>query len=167
MASSGVPEILLAAVQASVSVLLVISYGGIAAKLGLLSPGSTKAVSKVCVRMFLPALLITKIGAELHSGSAGRYGIVVLWGLACHLISFLIGTFGHFVLKMPDWVTVAVYVSFPRSRLCLWWNTAPCSTGHPGHPGHPLKASGSSHAHVPFLYMYPRTISSMTATEKS
>lgn len=105
---SGIPEILVAAVQASVSVLLVITYGGIAAKLGLLSPESTKAVSKVCVRMFLPALLITKIGAELHAGSAGRYGILVLWGLLCHFISFLIGTLGHFVFKMPDWVTVAV-----------------------------------------------------------
>lgn len=107
---SGIPEILAAAVQASVSVLLVISYGGIAAKLGLLSTESTKAVSKVCVRMFLPALLITKVGADLHAESAGRYGIVVLWGLLCHLVSFLLGTLGHFVFKMPDWVTVAVWV---------------------------------------------------------
>lgn len=112
---SGIPEILVAAVQASVSVLLVISYGGIAAKLGLLTPESTKAVSKVCVRVFLPALLITKIGAELHSGSAGRYGILVLWGLLCHFISFLLGTLGHVVFKMPDWVTVAVYVSVPAA----------------------------------------------------
>lgn len=108
MAQSGIPDILLAAVQASVSVLLVISYGGIAAKLGLLSPENTKAISKVCVRLFLPALLITKVGSELHSGSASRYGILVLWGLFAHFVSFLIGTFGHFVLKMPDWVTVAV-----------------------------------------------------------
>lgn len=115
MMQSGILEILVAAVQASVSVLLVISYGGIAAKLGLLTPESTKAVSKVCVRVFLPALLITKIGAELHSGSAGRYGILVLWGLLCHFISFLLGTLGHVVFKMPDWVTVAVYVSFPAA----------------------------------------------------
>lgn len=111
---SGIPEILVAAVQASVSVLLVISYGGIAAKLGLLSAESTKAVSKVCVRMFLPALLITKIGADLHAESAGRYGILVLWGLLCHFLSFLIGSLGHYAFKMPDWVTVAVWVVLPR-----------------------------------------------------
>lgn len=110
MASSGLLESLLAGLQASVSVLLVISYGGIAAKLGILSPESTKAVSKVCVRMFLPALLVTKIGSELHSddGSAGNYGIVLVWSLAAHLVSFVVGIFGHLVLKMPDWVTVGV-----------------------------------------------------------
>ncbi|CAN8101776.1 unnamed protein product [Discula destructiva] len=108
MAQSGVGQTLLAALQASVSVLLVIFYGAVAAKLKLLSPENTKAVSKVCVRMFLPALLITKVGAELHAGSAGKYGIIVVWGLVAHSISFLIGILGHYVLKMPDWVTVAV-----------------------------------------------------------
>lgn len=108
MAPSGILEAFLAAIQASVSVLLVISYGGIAAKLGLISPESTKAVSKVCVRVFLPALLITKIGSDLQSGSGDRYAIIVFWGLICHLVSFGIGIFGHLVLKMPDWVTVGV-----------------------------------------------------------
>lgn len=111
MASSGLVESLLAGLQASVSVLLVITYGGIAAKLGLLTPESTKAVSKVCVRMFLPALLITKIGSELslHSSTSPvNYGIVFLWGLVAHFVSFLIGIFGHLILKMPDWVTVGV-----------------------------------------------------------
>lgn len=108
MAPSGILDAFLAAIQASVSVLLVISYGGIAAKLGLISPESTKAISKVCVRVFLPALLITKIGSELHSGFGDRYAIIVVWGLICHLVSFVIGLFGHLVMKMPDWVTVAV-----------------------------------------------------------
>ncbi|ROW01030.1 hypothetical protein VSDG_02927 [Cytospora chrysosperma] len=108
MATSGILEAFLAAIQASVSVILVISYGSIAARLGLISPDSTKAVSKVCVRVFLPALLITKIGSELHSGSGDRYAIIVAWGLICHSVSFAIGIFGHLVLKMPDWVTVGV-----------------------------------------------------------
>lgn len=119
MAQSGVGQTLLAALQASLSVLLVIFYGGLAAKFKLLSPENTKAVSKVCVRMFLPALLITKVGAELHAGSAGKYGIIVAWGLLAHFVSFLIGTLGHFVFKMPDWVTVAVYVSPLPSRTTM------------------------------------------------
>lgn len=105
---SGLLPAFLGAIQASVSVLLVISYGAIAAKLKLLTPENTKAVSKVCVRMFLPALLISKVGSELHVESAGRYGILVLWGLFCHFVSFLLGLLGHFAFKMPDWVTVAV-----------------------------------------------------------
>lgn len=147
MASTGVWETLLAALQASVSVLLVISYGGLAAKLGILSPDSTKAVSKVCVRMFLPALLVTKLGAELDAGSAGKYGIIVAWGLLAHFISFLIGILGHFVFKMPDWVTVAVYVSI-RSLWILndhqnknWAKFLPCPvrSSRPPTLGSPLQ----------------------------
>ncbi|KAK0718551.1 auxin efflux carrier [Lasiosphaeria miniovina] len=105
---SGLFESFLAAIQASLSVLFVIFYGGIAAWLGLLDHSSTKAISKICVRMFLPALLITKIGSELHAGSATRYLIIFAWAIVCHLISFLLGIFAHFGLGMPDWVTVAL-----------------------------------------------------------
>ncbi|PSR80515.1 auxin efflux carrier [Coniella lustricola] len=108
MAMSGLAEAFVGAIQASVSVLLVIMYGAVAAKSGMLTPANTKAVSKVCVRMFLPALLITKVGSELHAGSADRYGIIVLWALLCHFLSFLLGILGHFAFKMPDWVTPAL-----------------------------------------------------------
>ncbi|KAM7184064.1 Auxin efflux carrier [Rhypophila sp. PSN 637] len=108
MAPTGLLESFLAAIQASLSVLLVISYGSIAAHLGLLNHDSNKAVSKICVRMFLPALLITKIGSELHAESANRYLIILIWAILCHIISFLIGIVGHLFLGMPDWVTVAI-----------------------------------------------------------
>lgn len=108
MAPTGLLESFLAAIQASLSVLLVISYGSIAAYLGLLNHATTKAVSKICVRMFLPALLITKIGSELHAESASRYLIILLWAIICHIISFLIGIVAHIFLGMPDWVTVAI-----------------------------------------------------------
>ncbi len=98
----------MAAVQASLSVLLVISYGAVAARLQLLSPASTRAVSKVCVRMFLPALLFTQIGAELHSGSARRYAVVLVWAFVCHAVSFAVGAAAHFLAGMPDWTTAAV-----------------------------------------------------------
>ncbi|KEF61065.1 uncharacterized protein A1O9_02630 [Exophiala aquamarina CBS 119918] len=108
MAPTGLLDSFLAAVQASLSVLLVISYGGIAAHLNLLNPDNTKAISKICVRMFLPALLIVQIGSELHAGAAKRYLIIFIWALLCHFISFLIGTFAHLVFGMPDWTTVAL-----------------------------------------------------------
>ncbi|KAK3390022.1 auxin efflux carrier [Podospora didyma] len=108
MAGAGLLESFLAAIQASLSVLLVISYGGLAAWLGLLNHANTKAISKICVRMFLPALLFTKIGAELHAGSASRYLLIFVWAILCHLISFVIGIVAHLGLGMPDWVTVAI-----------------------------------------------------------
>ncbi|KAK4454490.1 auxin efflux carrier [Podospora aff. communis PSN243] len=108
MAPAGLLESFLAAIQASLSVLLVVFYGGIAAWLGLLDHANTKAISKISVRMFLPALLITKIGSELHAGSAGRYLVIFLWAIICHVISFVIGITAHLGFGMPDWVTVAI-----------------------------------------------------------
>jgi predicted permease len=106
--AAGLLNSFLAAIQASLSVVLVIFYGGIAGYLKLLDNSSTKAISKVCVKMFLPALLLTQIGSELHSGSAHRYLVILIWAFACHFVSFLIGIFAHVVFKMPDWITAAI-----------------------------------------------------------
>lgn len=108
MAATGIFESFLAAIQASLSVLLVIFYGGVAAHLNLLNSASTKAISKICVRMFLPALLIVDIGSQLHAGSADRYLIIFVWAIICHFVSFVIGIAAHFWLGMPDWTTVAL-----------------------------------------------------------
>jgi len=108
MASTGLLSSFLAAIQASLSVLLVIFYGAVSARLKLLNPSSAKSISKICVRLFLPALLLTKIGSELHSGSASRYGIILIWAFLCHFVSFLIGSAAHLFLGMPDWITAAI-----------------------------------------------------------
>ncbi|KAH6659667.1 auxin efflux carrier [Truncatella angustata] len=108
MASNGLSESFLAAIQASLSVLLVIFYGVVAAKLNILDAKSTKAISKICVRVFLPALLITKLGSEVDLDSIGNYGRILIWALVCHGVSFLFGLFAHLVLHMPDWTTVAL-----------------------------------------------------------
>lgn len=107
-AQAGLLNSFIAAIQASLSVLLVIFYGAVAAKLKLLDSSSSKSISKICVRMFLPALLLTQIGSELHAGSAHRYLIILIWALICHFISFLIGIAAHFFLGMPDWITAAI-----------------------------------------------------------
>lgn len=56
----------LGALQASVAVLLTIFYGVLAAQFGLMSENTAKDISKTCVRMFLPALLIVNVGSQLH-----------------------------------------------------------------------------------------------------
>jgi predicted permease len=108
MAPSGLFESFMGALQASLSVLLVISYGGIAAKLKFLNKDNAKAISKVSVRMFLPALLLTKIGSQLEMGLVSRYGVILVWAIATHVVSFLLGMFGHYVLKLPSWTAIAV-----------------------------------------------------------
>ncbi|KAF2010751.1 hypothetical protein BU24DRAFT_45294 [Aaosphaeria arxii CBS 175.79] len=97
-----------AAVQASLSVILVIFYGALAAKLSLLNSANGKAISKICVQMFLPLLLLVQIGSELHLESAHRYGIILAWAIICHIISFVIGIVGHVFLGFPDWITAAI-----------------------------------------------------------
>jgi len=109
--STGFLHSFIAAVQASVSVLLVLLSGGIAAHLKLINRTDTKSISKICARIFLPALLITKVGSELHAGSASRYLVIVIWGIIVHIVSFLVGLWGHRVLGMPDFVTPAILIN--------------------------------------------------------
>lgn len=61
------------ALQAALSVLLTIALGVAAAQCNLLSPTAAKEVSRLCVRMFMPALLIYKIGSNLHQDTGIRY----------------------------------------------------------------------------------------------
>jgi predicted permease len=108
MAPAGLFNSFMAAIQASLSVLLVIFYGAVAAHYSLLDSASAKKISKISVKMFLPALLLTKIGSELHAESASRYLTILIWAFICHFISFLIGIFAHLLLGMPDWITAAI-----------------------------------------------------------
>ena len=80
----------------------------LAAKFKLLDSASGKSISKVSVKFFLPALLITKIGSELHAGSAHRYLIIFIWAIVCHVISFLIGFVAHLLFGWPEWITCAI-----------------------------------------------------------
>ncbi|KAE8856978.1 hypothetical protein PTNB29_08045 [Pyrenophora teres f. teres] len=96
------------AIQASISVLLTIGFGVAAAQCNLLSPIAAKEVSKLCVRMFLPALLIYKIGSNLHQDTGVRYVPVLIWSISYTLFSVLIGRLLTRFFKLPNWVTPAV-----------------------------------------------------------
>ncbi|KAL9625832.1 MAG: hypothetical protein Q9160_000152 [Pyrenula sp. 1 TL-2023] len=92
MESGSLLQSFLGALQASLAVLLTIFYGVVAAQFDLLDAQSAKKVSKICVRLFLPALLITNVGSELHADTVTRY------------IPILPTKF----LKLPPWVTPAI-----------------------------------------------------------
>ena len=71
--SSGFLPSFLGALQASLAVLLTIGCGVIASRFNLLKESSSRDISKTCVRLFLPALLISQVGSELHVDTAFRY----------------------------------------------------------------------------------------------
>jgi hypothetical protein len=67
----------LGALQASLSVLLVISYGVIASQYGWLDKASSKKISTFCVKLCLPFLLITKVGKELSQENVLQYAAIL------------------------------------------------------------------------------------------
>jgi predicted permease len=71
--SSGLLPSFLGALQASLAVLLTISFGVITSRFNILRESSSRDISKMCVRLCLPALLITNVGSELHANTAHRY----------------------------------------------------------------------------------------------
>ncbi|OAL48492.1 hypothetical protein IQ07DRAFT_645955 [Pyrenochaeta sp. DS3sAY3a] len=98
----------LGAIQAAFSVLLTIVFGVIAAQCNLLSTNAAKELSKLCVRMFLPALLIYKIGSNLHQDTGVRYVPILIWSISYTLLSILLGRFLTRMFKLPAWVTPAI-----------------------------------------------------------
>ena len=61
------------AVQAAISALLTVAVGVAAAQWGLLGSESSKQISRTCINLFLPLLLISNLGEELHLDAALRY----------------------------------------------------------------------------------------------
>ncbi|KAI9151357.1 Polysaccharide monooxygenase Cel61a [Paramyrothecium foliicola] len=96
------------AIQASLSVLLTIFYGVIAAQTEFLDERAAKKISKLCVNMLLPALLIVNLGTELDANNITRYLPVLAWALFYNIVSWLIGALGTRLLNLPKWVTPAV-----------------------------------------------------------
>lgn len=99
---------LVGAIQGSLSILLVIFYGVLASQYGLLSTKSAKAMSHLSVKIFLPFLLVTKVGEVINADNAMNFVPVILWSLVYTLGSMGIGHLGVRLLGLPVWVTPAV-----------------------------------------------------------
>src|SRR4051794_17602860 len=108
------------ALQAAVSVLLTIYYGVLGAQFNLLDSNSAKRISRMCVNMFLPALLIVNLGSELHLDTVTRY-IPVLskpknfhcslaWKV--HDFSDRYSQYGRFATPFCPWVSASLLPEF-------------------------------------------------------
>ncbi|KAK5150239.1 hypothetical protein LTR04_006855, partial [Oleoguttula sp. CCFEE 6159] len=74
----------------------------------LLSEKSAKEISKTCVRLFLPALLIVNVGSQLHLDTAMKYVPVLVWAITYNVLSMLLGLVVTRIFKLPAWVTPAI-----------------------------------------------------------
>jgi hypothetical protein len=58
--------------------------------------------------MFLPALLIYKIGSNLHQDTGVRYVPVLIWSISYTLLSVFVGRLLTRIFKLPAWVAPAI-----------------------------------------------------------
>lgn len=129
---SGLIQPFLGALQACTSVLLTLLYGVISRQAGLLGDTSINQMSGVCVKVFLPALIMVKLGSELSLDIATHYIPIfgtremnpalqflknhlaliqrenLVWALLYILISIGIGYLFTRCLRLPVWVTPAL-----------------------------------------------------------
>ncbi|KAJ3567533.1 hypothetical protein NP233_g6307 [Leucocoprinus birnbaumii] len=96
------------ALQASVSVLITLSYGVIAARLGMVHSGTARDVASLCRNVFLPALLITEIGAQLNSQNALDYAPIFVWSIGYATLSIFMGKTAVKVFGLPSWTIAAI-----------------------------------------------------------
>lgn len=105
----------LGAVQASLSVLLTISFGVAAAQFGLVTTQAAEEISRLCVKVLLPCLMITKLGSELHLDTAVNYVPIISMSISPASET------NHFAIVL---LTLPTYLSksgplFSPSRLSL------------------------------------------------
>ncbi|KAI1382157.1 auxin efflux carrier [Hypoxylon crocopeplum] len=98
----------LGAVQASLSVLLTIGCGVAAAQFGLVTTQAAEQVSRLCVNVLLPCLMIVKLGSELHLDTAVRYVPIVVWATIFTLTSIGIGKAAVAFFRLPKWAVPAI-----------------------------------------------------------
>ncbi|KAL4923427.1 Auxin Efflux Carrier superfamily [Aspergillus undulatus] len=95
----------LGALQACVSVLLTLSYGAAARKLGLIQRSSIHDVSGLGMKVLLPALILVHLGEQLQLGNVLNYVPVAVWSITYTILSILLGRSASKLLNLPDWVT--------------------------------------------------------------
>ncbi|KAI2640459.1 auxin efflux carrier [Hypomontagnella submonticulosa] len=98
----------LGAVQASLSVLLTISFGVAAAQFGLVTTQAAEEISRLCVKVLLPCLMITKLGSELHLDTAVNYVPIIIWATIFTISSLAIGKALVRFFRLPNWAVPAI-----------------------------------------------------------
>ncbi|EED17816.1 Auxin Efflux Carrier superfamily [Talaromyces stipitatus ATCC 10500] len=105
---TGLVQPFLGALQACTSVLLTLLYGVITRQANLINDDTINQMSAICVKIFLPALILVKLGSELSLEIASHYIPVFVWSILYTIVSIGFGHVFSRCLHLPTWVTPAV-----------------------------------------------------------
>lgn len=124
---SSVVQPLLGGIQATVSVILTISFGVAFSQFGLLDADAASKISKTSVKVLLPCLLINNLGNNLNLETVHEYvpiismlssfsfkGSVVLltlllvWAIIYNVLSIVLGRALCRVFNLPRWTVPAI-----------------------------------------------------------
>ena len=103
----------LGALQATLSVLLVLCYGAAGTKyLSFLSEDTINSVTKLGTSVLLPCLLFTEMGKEAKPEQLKEFWILPVFNVALTLIALAYSYIGIKLFKMPRWIAPAA--AFPN-----------------------------------------------------
>jgi predicted permease len=80
---SGIVQPLTGGIQATVSIILTISFGVAFSQFGLLDADAASKISKTSVKVLLPCLLINNLGNTLNIKTAHEYAPILSMYSAC------------------------------------------------------------------------------------
>lgn len=95
----------LAALQSSISIILIIGAGYVSRKYKLLDEIGESQISFLCNNLFLPLLLVSQVGPNFTSDSMDKVVPLFAFAAAEMLLGYLLGQLGRRYLKCPQWIT--------------------------------------------------------------
>ncbi|KAJ8114493.1 hypothetical protein OPT61_g3639 [Boeremia exigua] len=105
---SGIVQPLVGGVQATVSVILTITFGVAFSQFGLLDADAASKISKTSVKVLLPCLLINNLGGQLKPETAYEYVPIIIWAIIYNVLSIFLGRVLCKVFNLPRWTVPAI-----------------------------------------------------------
>ncbi|KAF2625683.1 hypothetical protein BU25DRAFT_412338 [Macroventuria anomochaeta] len=105
---SGIVQPLVGGIQATISVILTISFGVAFSQFGLLDADAASKISKTSVKVLLPCLLINNLGNQLKPETAYEYVPIIIWAIIYNVLSIILGRVLCKVFKLPRWTIPAI-----------------------------------------------------------
>ncbi|KAJ4992954.1 membrane transporter [Stagonosporopsis vannaccii] len=105
---SGIVQPLVGGIQATVSVILTITFGVAFSQFGLLDADAASKISKTSVKVLLPCLLINNLGSQLKPETAYEYVPIIIWAIIYNVLSIFLGRVLCKVFHLPRWTIPAV-----------------------------------------------------------
>ncbi|KAL7006329.1 hypothetical protein EMMF5_004215 [Cystobasidiomycetes sp. EMM_F5] len=106
-------ETAVGALQATISVLLVLFYGAASVKwLKIVSPETVDGVTRLGTNILLPALLFSQMGKQASADKLVEYWILPVSATVFTLLSLMYAWIGVNLLRMPNWMYPAA--AFPN-----------------------------------------------------